>query len=109
MIKIYCSENNDLTEFESIKRGYRSDIYVRVISGQIYHLSVFDIIRLQQEFEYSIREAGFYSIDPNLILVEEVSISNIKLTIEKLMSEHFFDHLKPIGLEDINIEEMTEV
>jgi hypothetical protein len=109
MIKIYCLDNSELTEFEASSRGYRSDIFVKTIASNIYQLHVYDIIRLQQDFETEIDSYGFFGIDPNIILVKEVLLSNIKLTIIKLFAQHFFDYLKPIEQKKIDINTMIEI
>ena len=109
MVKIYCNDNSELAEFEASSRGYRSDIYVKVISGQIFQLHVYDIIRLKQDFETEIESHGFFGIEPNIILVKEVTILNIRLTVDKLTCQQFFDNLKPIHPDKFNIEKATEI
>jgi len=109
MIKIYCLDNSELTEFESSSRGYRSDIFVITIAGDIYQLHVYDIIRLQQDFETEIESYGFFGIEPNIILVKEVLLSNIRLTIVKLFAQKFFEYLKPIEENKVEIKKMVEV
>lgn len=100
-IKIYCLDNSKLVELEAMNRGYRADIYVKTISGDIFHLHVYNIIRLKQDFETEIESYGFFGIEPNIILVEEVIMSNIILTIEKLFKQKFFESLKPIDDKEI--------
>lgn len=109
MIKIYCLDNSELTEFESSSRGYRSDIYVKTMTGNIYHLYVYDITRLKQDFETEIEVYGFFGIEPNIILVEKVILNDIKLTIKKLFAQKFFDHLKPIKINEVDIKKMIEI
>lgn len=109
MIKIYCLDNSELTEFESSSRGYRSDIFVKTMTGDIYQLYVYDITRLKQDFETEIEVYGFFGIESNIILVKKVILSDIKLTIEKLFAQKFFDSLKPIEKNKIDIKKMIEI
>lgn len=97
----YCKDNNDLIEFESLNRGYRSDIYV-AYQNNYYNLNVYDTIRLIQDFDTEYGCYGYYSIDPNLILVKEVTLKNIKMTIEKLAKQKYFDKIKPMQNKDFN-------
>jgi hypothetical protein len=88
-------DNSELAEFEASSRGYRGDIYVN-IGGNYYNLAIYDIVRLQQDFEAEIQSYDFFSIEPNLIIVEEVTIVNIKKTIEKISRQKYFEKIKPI-------------
>lgn len=108
-VTMYCLDNSELAEFEASSRGYRSDIYVKTISGNIYHLHVYDIVRLQQDFETEIESYGFFGIEPNIILVKEVSMSSIRLTVEKLFKQKFFESLKPIENREIDVNTLLEV
>ncbi|WP_059051195.1 hypothetical protein [Paenibacillus senegalimassiliensis] len=94
-LKIIFIDNTDLAEFEASNKGYRNDIYVK-ISNKVYNLRAYDLVRLQQDFKSELEEYGYYSIEPNLVLVKEVSRECIYLTIEKLYEQKFFEDLKPI-------------
>ncbi|WP_205510270.1 hypothetical protein [Longitalea arenae] len=109
MVKIYCTNNSELAEFEASSRGYRSDIFVKLDSGAIYQVNVYDIVRLKQDFEEEIDSEGYFSIEPNLILVKEVVMSQIRLTIEKLVKQKFFDYLKPIHESEVDVNKLVEV
>lgn len=99
-VRIYCLDNSDLTEVESKDKGYRNDIYV-CLGENYYKIYIYDIVRLQQDFETEFEEYGFYSIDPNLILVNEVSNDEIIYTIEKIVRQQYFEKLKPLGEEEV--------
>lgn len=109
MVKIYCIDNSELADFEASSRGYRSDVYVKTTSNQLYQLHVYDLVRLQQDFETEIELHGYFGIEPNVILVKEVTFSNIKLTVEKLIGLRFFEYLKPIQPNEIDKIELTEI
>lgn len=65
---IYFLDDSELAEYEAISKGYRTDIYVE-IEDIFYNVSVYTILRLQQDFESENEDYGYYSVDPNLILV----------------------------------------
>lgn len=109
MISIFCSDNSDLAEFEASSKGYRSDIIVKTASGAFYQLHVYDIVRLKQDFDAELEAYGFFGIEPNLILVEEVVLSNIKVTVERLWAQKYFDQIKPIDKNELDIKELIEV
>jgi hypothetical protein len=109
MVKIYCTDNSELAEFEASGKGYRSDIFVKTDSGAIYQVYIYDIVRLQQDFETEIESDGYFAIEPNLILVKEVVMSQIRFTIEKLIKQKFFDSLKPIDESEVDLNKLLEV
>ncbi|MBT2289166.1 hypothetical protein J7E73_08475 [Paenibacillus albidus] len=95
-LKIFFLEDTELAEYEAINKGYRNDAYVKVLNT-LFNVKVYDIVRLQQDFESEIKSYGYYSIEPNLILVEEVSKEQIELVVKKLYEQQYFDNLKPIN------------
>jgi hypothetical protein len=109
MVKIYCTDNSELAEFEASSKGYRADIYVKTDAVNIYHIYVYEITRLQQDFESEIKSYGFYAIDHNLILVTEVVLSTIKQTVEYLFRQKYFDDLKPMDEHKVDLEKLIEV
>lgn len=100
-VSIYLLDNSELAEFESISKGYRQDVYVKINSNW-YNINVYDIVRLQQDFESEIEECRYYSIESNLVLVSEVSRDNIIFTVQKLVKQKYFEELKPIYNIDSN-------
>jgi len=105
-IKIYFQYDTELSEFEAIQKGYRVDVFVKI--GETYfNLRVFDIIRLQQEFESEVDSEGYYAVEPNLILVKEVNKKEILCTIRNLYKQKYFDEIKPTR--DVNVDELIEI
>jgi hypothetical protein len=104
-VQVFCQDSSHLAEFEASNRGYRGDIYVETGSGNIYHLHVYDTTRLQQDFETELEMYGFFSIEPNIVLVQEVLLTNIKATIQGLSKQGFFEKLK--SLEKNNLGELN--
>ncbi|MEA5516991.1 hypothetical protein [Nodularia sp. UHCC 0506] len=102
-MEIYYLYNDERDEIEAIAKGYRNDVYVKTTTG-MYHVHIYDIVRLQQDFEDEQQEQGYYSIDHNLILVEEVSKKVVVNTVKKLEEEGYFEKIKP--LEEATIQEL---
>ncbi|MEK5445409.1 hypothetical protein [Paenibacillus sp. FSL R7-0331] len=70
-IKVYFLEDTELAEYEAVNKGFRLDVYVK-IADDIFNVAVYDIVRLQQDFELEAENYGYHSVDPNLILVRKV-------------------------------------
>ncbi len=105
-IEIYFQYDSELSEFEAIQKGYRVDVFVKV-GGIYFNLRVFDIIRLQQEFENEVDNEGYYAVEPNLILVKEVNKKEILCTIRNLYKHKYFDEIKPTRY--VNVDELIEI
>lgn len=105
-IKIYFQYDTELSAFEAIQKGYRVDVFVK-IGGIYFNLRVFDIIRLQQEFESEVDSEGYYAVEPNLILVKEVNKKEILCTIRNLYKQKYFDEIKPTCA--VNVDELIEI
>ena len=76
-LSIFYLDNSELKESDSIDRGYRSDIYI-CINNMFYNLNVYDIVRLKQDFETEYQSYGFFNIEPNVIIVNNVNTEAIK-------------------------------
>lgn len=94
-IKVYCIDNSELAEYEAVNRGFRGDIYVKV-SNKYYHLNIYDIIRLQQDFETELKDYNVFSIEPNIVLVREVNYIEIKKTVVNLYKQNYFEEIRSI-------------
>ncbi|MBV7269073.1 hypothetical protein [Winogradskyella luteola] len=95
MVNIYSLYDDELMDLESLHKGYRNDIIVKV-GNLFYKLNVYDMVRLKQDFEAEISEYGYFQIESNLIIVEEVTKENIKKTVKELEKQNYFEELKPI-------------
>lgn len=88
MLSIFFRDDSELTEFEARNKGYRADVYVKTEDG-VYNINVYDIFTLKQDFEREQRSYGYYSIEPNLILVNEANKTEIIETIKNLYEQKF--------------------
>lgn len=95
-LKVFFLEDTELAEYEAINKGYRNDVYVKV-SNSLFNVKVYDIVRLQQDFDLEVKSYGYYSIEPNLLLVEEVNKVHIEFVVKQLYKQKFFENLKPVN------------
>ena len=100
VMKILCLDDSELMEFNSINKGYRGDIYVK-LNDSYYNLNFYDIVRLKQDFEKEIEDYGIFSPDPNIVIVKDVNKNEIKESIENLKRKKYFDEIKPLSDKDI--------
>jgi hypothetical protein len=94
--KVYCLDNSELSHYEAEAKGYREDIFV-FLNQKYFNLYVYDPIRIVQDFESEYSYYGFFSIEPNLIMVKNVTAESIINTIRMLIKDtSFFGKIKPI-------------
>ena len=99
-IKISCLDNSEFAEFDAINKGYRGDIYVKILD-KFYNLNIYDIIRLQQDFELELKDYGMFTPEPNLVIVIEVSNIEIKNIVQHLYIQKYFENIKSVDMEKI--------
>jgi len=99
-IQVFCLDNSEFAEFNAVSRGWRGDIYVK-ISANYYKLEIYDMVRLQQDFELELEEYGVFSPKLNLIIVEEVNNVKIKESIQHLADSRYFDEIKSLEPETL--------
>ena len=100
-MNIYFSMDTELSEYEAINKGYRVDVYA-AIGKDIFNLKVYTLTRLQQDFETECETNGFYSVEPNLVLVRDADKDEIINTIDELYRQRYFESLKPMKAGDIS-------
>lgn len=92
---VIFTDNTELAEYEAVNKGYRNDVLVK-IQEDYYNLRVYDVVRLKQDFDSEVEEYGYYSTEPNLVLVTEVTSENVIKIISRLYDDGYFHHLKPL-------------
>lgn len=102
--QVFCIYNDDLSNIEALRRGFRGDIFAQV-NSLFYQLAVYDITRLRQDFESEVTNNDFFDIEPNIILVKQVERKDILNTINKLFLSSYFDRIKPS--KDIDVAELS--
>lgn len=101
-LTIFCINNDELIELEYFNKGYRNDIYVK-IDELTFHLNFYNPTRLIQDFENEMDSYGYFQIEPNLILVNEVSINEIIKTIYYLIRIKYFNEIMDIKIDTDNL------
>lgn len=100
--RIFCLDNSELAKYEAHSKGYRNDVYV-LLNGEYYNMYICDIIRLGQDFDCEFTDYGYFSVESNLILVKEVKIEFIEKTIHMLISDSYFDRIKPTDISNMDM------
>ncbi|WP_342549365.1 hypothetical protein NST69_11530 [Paenibacillus sp. FSL P2-0089] len=59
-LKVLYLNNTERAEWESECGGYRNDVYVKV-RNKLFNIKVYDMVRLQQDYELEIQTYGYYS------------------------------------------------
>lgn len=90
--KLFCLHPGDAFELESKSRGFRNDIFVE-LNDRLYHLNIYDIVRLRQDFDTEHKDSGYFAVEANLVIVSEVTIEEIKSTIRNLAEKELYFEL----------------
>ncbi len=107
-MKIYCQWDPNVAEYEAPLKGYRPDIYVEK-DGFLFNVFIYDLVRLRQDFESQVEVDGYFAIEPNVIIVPEVTREHIIKTIEGLnKSWQYFEHIKPVKLSEEERQSLFE-
>lgn len=106
--QLFCLDNSDRADLEASHRGYRGDIYVK-IANNFYHINVYNITRLQQDFSCEIEQQNYYTVDPNIILVKEVSTEEIKFVVSKLLLKGYFSTIRNIIPDDNFLNQLIAI
>lgn len=99
---VIFTDDTELAEYEAVNKGYRNDVFVK-IQEDYFNLRVYDIVRLKQDFESEVEEYGYYSAEPNLVLVTEVTKDNVLKIISQLYEDGYFNHLKSVDKKMFNL------
>ena len=91
-INIIYEDDTELAEFEAFNKGYRSDVIV-IINNKKYKVYIISMIRLLQDFEVEQQDSGYYMVEPNMIIVKEVTKKEIEYTITEMHKNNFFERL----------------
>jgi len=87
---IIYEEADEFQEIEGLWKGRRNDVVV-TIGEKKCKLYLIDMVRLKQDYYQDVEYHGYYSTDPNTIIVNEVSFVEIEKTIKNLFEEKYFD------------------
>jgi hypothetical protein len=83
---------------EAQARGYRSHVAVEFADGERYSVVFYDPVRLQQDLHEEIRAGSTCIAEPGLIVIAEVTLENMRLAVDRLVREGYFEALRPMGV-----------
>jgi hypothetical protein len=81
--------------FEAASRGYLSTGKVELPDGRRFAVVFYDITRLQQDLASEAEAGRPFLAEPGLVVVQEVTLENMQAAVDRLLREHYFDHLMP--------------
>jgi len=89
----FPADYDSQSEFETPLRGYLSEVEVE-LDGLRYRFFFIDPVRLGQELKANIDSGRPYFAEPNLIVLPEVTTEAIKMAVEGLARDGFFQQVK---------------
>jgi hypothetical protein len=98
----FAGDFTDQDAFEASGRGYLSHVMVELGEGRLYPLFFYDVVRLQQDLQEGAAQGRPFVADPGMIVVEEITLENMRRAIQQLGNEGFFDYLTPITRDDLS-------
>lgn len=94
---IFTAGFDERIEFEMSARGYLSHVLVELEDGCRYEVYFYDPTRLRQDLESYINLGMPCLAEVGLIVLPEVTLENIKKSVNYLWKDGFFSRLKPIS------------
>lgn len=98
-VEIYVEDNTEITNLLYKTKGYRRDVYVKY-NNKFYKMTVFSFTCLKQHLKNQYELLGTYRLEPNSIIVKNVSMKNIVPTILDEAKYHYFDRRKECEIID---------
>jgi len=105
---LYYLDDSERSLWEAESKGYRNDVFVE-FQDNVFHINVYDKVRLIQDFEEEIKQYGYYQIEPNLIMVRTVNEKEILNTIMNLLRTDYFQSIKPMKKEEIEKMKLIKI
>lgn len=93
---IFPEAYDERAEYETLAKGWLSQVIVQSEDGSRYSVSFIDPVRLQQDMEEYARLGTPYFTEPGLIVLSEVTAESIRKAIRELWGQGYFNHLKPL-------------
>ena len=81
---------------EASQKEYISGALIELEKGKFYKAYFISPTRLRQDLEAESKLGRPYIAEPGLVVVPEVSIENIEHILGQLVSDGFFENLKPL-------------
>lgn len=82
---------------EAGPKGYISGALIELENGKFYKAYFTSPTRLRQDLEMEVTLGRPYIAEPGLVVVPEIAIESIEGILGQLVSDGFFENLKPLG------------
>jgi hypothetical protein len=89
---------DEQAEYEMTPKGYLCGGEVELADGRRFPVTFFDPVRLAQDLEEMARHGPAALIEPGLVVIPEVTREGILSTLPELVSQQFFDHIRPVSI-----------
>lgn len=86
----------DRDSYEAPRRGYRGHVWVELADGSRHTITFYDVARLSQVLSDEARAGRPFVAEPGLIVLTEVTLTNMQSAAQALADEGFFDGLPDI-------------
>ena len=97
--RVHFPEDYDARgEWETESKGYLQGVRVELPDGSMYPIYLYDPVRLAQDLESDVKWGSGVIAEPGLIVIPELTRVAIVRTVEELVRQRFFDHLKPLNV-----------
>lgn len=95
-IEIIYEQDTQLAEYEALSKGYRADVVI-VIGDKKYKVYIISMTRLQQDFDMEHQDSGYYMVEPNTLIVKEVTKKEIEYVVSEMYKCKYFERLDSKG------------
>jgi hypothetical protein len=87
---------DDFKAAEAQARGYLSHVLVETVDGNLYPVTFYDPVRLQQDLDERTKQAEPFVAEVGLIVVPEITMTTLEAAARGACRDGLFDYMKPI-------------
>lgn len=88
---------DELDAFNALGAGYRGAVTVELEDRSRRSVVFYDIVRLQQDLDEELKRGAPFIAEPGMIVLNEVSLDNMKAAVSQLQDQGYFSRLKSDG------------
>jgi hypothetical protein len=93
---LHFREPFETVAWEVTAKGWYSGVVVELEDGDRYSVFFYDPVRLAQDLQVEAELGRPYLAEQGMIVIPEISETNMRLAIQQLHTEGWFSHLKPL-------------
>jgi hypothetical protein len=82
--------------WEVSAKGYYGNLVVELEDGLRYAVFFYDPVRLAQDLQMETENGRPYIAEQGMVVIPEISETNMRLAVQKLHGDGWFNHLRPI-------------